>query len=594
VGANDIDGDALSYTIGGTDAQYISVAGNGDLSFINTISYANPSDANGDNVYDFTIAVSDGSTSVTQSFQVVVEPGGSAPVFSGTTSDPSFTENSSITVQINASDPDGDPMSLTLSNPSGFTITSNSTGFEITNSSGLTAGTYNVQGVITDTNSLKTVSFSFEILVIAKGWQQLGVDLDGSSTSDFAGFSVSTSSDGTIVAVGSPNNIPGNVKVYKLTDASWSILGAEIVGVGSRSSSFGYSISLSADGTRLVVGSNNDNLIAASSGQVQVYEFSNNSWTQIGQDLNGQYPYASFGKSVDISDDGMSIIVGADNGESSGGNYGTNGNYGLFSVYKYITNTSEWEQVGDNIFGLAAGSYDGGSVQINNDGTRVVSGSYRHDYPATDSGYIRGFELVNNEWSLMGSVSNNPERDGFSSDAGEADLFGRHIAMNDDGLIVAVMAVGKDENGNASGQTQVFKWNGTNAWEQQGGDINGEAAGDHQTDAGSLALNSDGTILAIGSDLNDIGEGDSDEGQTRIFKYRQGNATSTNPADGANYNWWLVGEHINGESRNDRSGFSVDLSSDGKTVIIGAICNDGDTGNNVDCRGHARVYEYIE
>ena len=52
VGATDIDGDALSYTISGTDAQYISVAGNGDLSFTNAVSYASPSDGNGDNIYD--------------------------------------------------------------------------------------------------------------------------------------------------------------------------------------------------------------------------------------------------------------------------------------------------------------------------------------------------------------------------------------------------------------------------------------------------------------------------------------------------------------------------------------------------------------
>lgn len=44
----------------------------------------------------------------------------------------------------------------------------------------------------------------------------------------------------------------------------------------------------------------------------------------------------------------------------------------------------------------------------------------------------------------------------------------------------------------------------------------------------------------------------------------------------------------------DRSGSSVGISADGKKIIIGALCNDGDTDSNGDCRGHAIVYEYLE
>ncbi|MDC1485254.1 cadherin-like domain-containing protein, partial [Gammaproteobacteria bacterium] len=164
VGANDIDGDALSYTIGGTDAQYISVAGNGDLSFTNAVSYASPSDGNGDNIYEFTVAVSDGGTSVTQSFQVEVKPGGSAPVYCCVTLDPRFYANSPISIEINVSDPDGDAMSLSISNPSGFSIASNANGFEITNSSGLAVGSYTVEGVITDNNFNTPFSFIIEVI----------------------------------------------------------------------------------------------------------------------------------------------------------------------------------------------------------------------------------------------------------------------------------------------------------------------------------------------------------------------------------------------------------------------------------------------
>ena len=48
--------------------------------------------------------------------------------------------------------------------------------------------------------------------------------------------------------------------------------------------------------------------------------------------------------------------------------------------------------------------------------------------------------------------------------------------------------------------------------------------------------------------------------------------------------WKQIGQDINGEAANDNSGFSVSLSSDGKTVDI------GDSRNTIS--GHVRVYQY--
>merc|ERR1712100_270061 len=52
----------------------------------------------------------------------------------------------------------------------------------------------------------------------------------------------------------------------------------------------------------------------------------------------------------------------------------------------------------------------------------------------------------------------------------------------------------------------------------------------------------------------------------------------------------MGGQDIDGEARGDESGYAVSLSSDGKTVVIGAPDND-DNGYNA---GHVRVYEYDE
>ena len=87
----------------------------------------------------------------------------------------------------------------------------------------------------------------------------------------------------------------------------------------------------------------------------------------------------------------------------------------------------------------------------------------------------------------------------------------------------------------------------------------------------SVSLSSDGTIVAIGA----IGV---DSGHVRVYQY---NGVDT---------WVQLGTDIDGEAAGDQSGYSVSLSSDGKTVAIGAIGNDG---NGV-AAGHVRIYNYTQ
>ena len=55
-----------------------------------------------------------------------------------------------------------------------------------------------------------------------------------------------------------------------------------------------------------------------------------------------------------------------------------------------------------------------------------------------------------------------------------------------------------DGNGSDSGHVRIYAWNSaTSAWEQQGADIDGEAADDYS--GCSVSLSSDGTTVAIGA-----------------------------------------------------------------------------------------------
>ena len=113
-----------------------------------------------------------------------------------------------------------------------------------------------------------------------------------------SGWSVSMSSDGTRVAIGAPyydkpnsNGDDGLVRIYELqSDNSWSQLGADIVGVEYNDYN-GYSVSMSADGTRVAVGAyGHDKNGAIDAGHVRVYQYTpsgTSSWTLYG-DIDGE------------------------------------------------------------------------------------------------------------------------------------------------------------------------------------------------------------------------------------------------------------------------------------------------------------------
>jgi hypothetical protein len=106
-----------------------------------------------------------------------------------------------------------------------------------------------------------------------------------------------------------------------------------------------------------------------------------------------------------------------------------------------------------------------------------------------------------------------------------------------------------------------------------GADIDGEVFYDES--GSSVSLSSDGNTVAIGAPLND-GNGSSSS-HVRIFQWIE--STSA---------WTQVGADIDGEAPGDLSGSSVSLSSDGKTVAIGAPLNDGNGSRS----GHIRIFQW--
>ena len=379
---------------------------------------------------------------------------------------------------------------------------------------------------------------------------QLGSDIDGEFTEDQFGYSVSMNQDGTIVAIGASehNNSSGHVRVYQYSNNAWTQLGSDIDGEADDDNS-GASISLSSDGTILAIGAPFNGGTGSNAGHVRVYQYANNAWTQLGSDIDAEAAGDEYGASISLSSDGSIVAIGSTVND---------GNKGHVRVYQYSNNA--WTQLGSDIDGETGGGEGigdhSGIVSLSSDGSILAIGAPMHD---GGKGHVRVYQYSNNAWTQLGS-----NIDGEAA----GDNSGYSISLNNDGTILAIGAPYNNGTGNSAGHVRVYQYS-NNSWTQLGSDIDGEAAGDRN--GTSISLSSDGTILAIGASGNNGGGTGAYAGHVRVYQY-------------SNNSWTQLGSDIDGEAAGDASGKSISLSSDGTTVAIGASEHDSE-------RGHVRVYQ---
>jgi len=232
------------------------------------------------------------------------------------------------------------------------------------------------------------------------------LDISGNQISEQSGYSVSLSADGTTVAIGSiyydvtVTNNEGRTRIYKYNKNgtySWIQLGLDISG-NQISENSGYSVSLSADGTTVAIGSRFYNVTGTNyEGRVRVYKYNNGTltWGQLGLDISGTQLYEQSGQSVSLSADGTTVAIGSYNYDVTGAN-----DAGRTRIYKYNKNgNSSWDQLGLDISGNQVSEYSGYSVSLSADGTTVAIGSYLYDKAGgptnahTDEGRVRVYKI---------------------------------------------------------------------------------------------------------------------------------------------------------------------------------------------------------
>ena len=70
-------------------------------------------------------------------------------------------------------------------------------------------------------------------------------------------------------------------------------------------------VSLSSDGTIVAIGAFKNDGNGTDSGHVRVYQYNASSWTQMGQDIDGEAAADYSGSSVSLSSDGTIVGIGA-------------------------------------------------------------------------------------------------------------------------------------------------------------------------------------------------------------------------------------------------------------------------------------------
>ncbi|MEH0696695.1 hypothetical protein [Vibrio owensii] len=388
---------------------------------------------------------------------------------------------------------------------------------------------------------------------------------------DEFGYAIALSGDGNTLAVSTINEassatgIDGNqldnlapasgaVYLYVNNGSSWQSQAYIKASNSNLVDSFGFSVSLDADGTTLLVGAPGESSSAQSingdetdntgslSGAAYVFELQNNQWAQTAylKSTNSD-KLDSFGYDVALSEDGLTAVVGSpgedSNATSVNGNEMDNSSDNSGAAYVFVHNGTTWTQ--DSY--LKASSSDsedqfGHSVDVNSDGTVIAIGAFNE---ASDS------EI------------NGNESDNSASGAGAAYLFYKSQAgwQQED----YIKAVNSDASDHFGSDVQLSS--------------NGKALVVGTPNEASSSQGLDGDVQ-----LNDA----STAGAVYLFTDVEGT--------------WQQTEYIKSRNTDAGDGFggAIAISGDGNTLIVGAKdeASDGSDFNDNSSSGSGAAYIY--
>ena len=390
-------------------------------------------------------------------------------------------------------------------------------------------------------------------------WNDYANVISGGTAFDVLGFSVAMSPDGKHMAVGAPSasSNAGKVLMYQLKQGLWLATG--IINGITAGDEFGYAVDISDDGIRVIIGAPKTN---TNTGYAEVYEFDGSNWYIVGVPLYGVNPSVVpggptsgdySGLSVAISGDGTRVAVGAPYVSLDGG---------LFSggAVTYEWDGSAWNTYGkDMIVGPFDNSALGYALALSQDGSQVLIGipslANISDTSSTTPGYMQLLELVSGSWVFPGVTQIGSVANG---------AFGFSVAINGSGNTITGGAPYATVNGLVgAGYASVFRKDRAGTWTQRGSDIVGLQS--PATAGVSVSLSTSGNRIAVAYPVSAPGQ--PVNGFARVHQYSGGI-------------WSQIGSDIENVPTENNSGVrSVALSGSGDLLITGRPLynSDGET-----------------
>lgn len=391
--------------------------------------------------------------------------------------------------------------------------------------------------------------------------QQANFAPDNGESSDNFGFATALSDDGTTALVsgyqGNDMSVgsAGTAYIFEYASGSWTQQAELIPNEDDGNEFFGFDVALSSDGNTAFVSTVYLPRNAEQTGSVYVFDNSEGSWEQqarltpsLGDD------YALFGYSVAQAGNGSTVLIGTFTFEE------------FVPPYVFTRSDGTWTQQARLSTTDTEGHDNFSSVALSSDGTTALIGAHGDANPnETLAGSAFVFEYEDGSWDQQHKIT--------ASDGDRRDGFGFCVALSGDGSTALIGTIGYDySNENTAGSAYIFQKAGS-SWNQRTKLIPNDGD-DNDSIGSSLAISSAGTTAVVGAYSDDSQNGEK-AGSTYLF-------------DSTGDTWTQEAKLVadDGDSK-DQFGYSVAVSSDGGTTLVGAP---DDADHNGPESGTAYVY----
>jgi hypothetical protein len=376
-----------------------------------------------------------------------------------------------------------------------------------------------------------------------------GKMLVGKVPNEQFGRNIKISADGNVLAVAAPLNRKqqekkGRIEVYKYNSPDWQLMGKEIL-PGEDDFRYGETMELSADGKKLFV--------ASLFKTISIYTFDGANWIKSAQTIQLESDGDQI-ESIAITHDAGKIAVMYESEK-----------HRTACIKLFDFDGNQWIQDGIDLIPYPGERVYRLSLSFSADGNQLIAGNYSKDTRQyKDAGEVIIYAKEGNQWKLQAQK--------FNGESFRAHL-GTEVIMSNNGTTIIASSASIDILELNAGFVETYQLSGAE-WVKQSPTLKPPK---HNSYFGhAVSLSADGTILAISTPYIGFAK----PGYVKVYNTKSGKwkeITMITDVDGVEKT----------SPANNTVGWSIALSSDGKTLAIGFPHND----ENGDMAGKVMVYD---